>query len=198
MKRILLGSLFFAAFGLALAGPPVDYQLYCEVTDDVTMEMTFAFIGVASEVEGQLHVALIDGALEACVVVDGAVTVAAYPQGVDPATPDAEGSFALTFEVDGTTGDWVFVPGVEPEFETTIEEVPQVAVEGMRGAQENRAEAFQRAEGARARAEEHAGGPPMDVPGRGDDDEAEDDAEIEVEEGGPPVALPEPAAPGRP
>ena len=189
MKRILLSTLFLAAFGLALAGPPVDYQLYCEVV--VEEASTFVDVGVASEVEGQLHVALADGALAACVEVDGLVTVVGYPLGVEPDPDEPVISLSLTFEV--TEDGFVFVPDEEPTFDTTVTEVPQVAVDGKLGAMENRAEAFQRAEEARARAEERAGGPPMDAPGEGDDEETEDEVEIEDEEDGP-----EPATRGRP
>lgn len=174
MKRILLGILFLAAFGMALAGPPVDYQLYCEVEG----ELGEGPIGVASLVEEQLHVALVDGALEACDVVDGFVTVAGYPQGVDPTDPDTEASFFLTFDE-----AYAFVPDVDPQFETTIDEVPQVAIEGKLGAMQNRAEAFQRAEEARARAKERAGGPPFDVPVGDDDLEGEEEEEDEEGDG---------------
>ncbi len=193
MKRILLSTLFLAAFGLALAGPPVDYQLYCEVTDSETSMTTFEPVGVASEVEGERHVMLADGALAGCDDVEGFVTVDGYPQGIDPTAEGAVASFFLTFD-----DTFTFVADEEPLFETTLDEVPQVAVDGKLGAMQNRAEAFQRAEAARTRAEERAGGPPMDVPGEGDDGETEDDVEIEDEEDGPPMELPEPAKRGRP
>ena len=184
MKRVLLGTLFLAAFGLALAGPPVDYELYCEVEGELQS------VGVASEVDGARHVMLVDGALAGCDVVEGFVTVAGYPQGIDPTAEGAPASFFLTFDE-----TFAFVPDEEPLFETTLDEVPQVAVDGKLGAMQNRAEAFQRAEAARTRAEERAGGPPMDVPGKGDDGETEDDVETEDEEDGPPM---EPATRGRP
>jgi hypothetical protein len=201
MKRVLLGTLFLAAFGLALAGPPVDYQLYCEVVVDEVS--SFESVGVASEVEGERQVMLVDGALGACdgeVVVEGEgervfVTVAGYPLGVEPGTVDS--TFELRFEWVEDAAGWI--PDEEADDPvTTIDEVPQVAVDGKLGAMQNRAEAFQRAEEARARAEERAAGPPMDVPGEGDDEGAEEVVEIEGEEDGPPMELPEPATRGRP
>jgi hypothetical protein len=188
MKRILLGTLLLAAFGLALAGPPVDYQLYCVVEDVAGDEP----IGVASLVDDQLHVALIDGALAEC---EGTVVGMAEGEPVFTVT-------VFTFDESGELTDFqvAFTEDETLQPSTNAEELPAVAIEGMLGAQQNRADAFRMAEEARARGEEHAGGPPIDVPGEGDDEEegAEEEVEIESEEDGPPMELPEPATRGRP
>jgi len=171
MKRTLITLMFLALFGMALAGPPVDVQLVCGEGEDAPL------VGVASLVEDQLHVSLIDGALEAC--VDGVYGVA-----------DGETVFTLSYTVvDGAVTDVQVAFGADPEYLPTLTfaEVPEVAVEGKLGAQRNREAAFERATQAR----ERAGGPPMDVPGHGDDEGLEDDEDEE------PVDLPAPASRGR-
>ncbi len=177
MKRTLMTTLFLTLFGMALAGPPVDVRLVCGEGEDAPL------VGVASLVEDQLHVALIDGALEACT------------EGVYGVT-DGATVFTLSYTlVDGAIAD-VDVAYEDAAYEPTLTyaEVPEVAVEGKLGAQQNREAAFERAADARARAEERRGGPPAD----GDDEPSEDEAEEADEEaGGPPADLPAPAAAGR-
>ena len=186
MKRTLFTLMFLATFGMALAGPPVDYQLVCGTGEDAPL------VGVASLVEDQLHVALIDGALEAC--IDGAYGVA------DGATVF---TVSTTLE-DGVVTDVQVAFDADPEYvpALTYIEVPQVAVEGKLGAQQNREAARERATEARARADERLGGPPMEVPRGGDDSEEEVVEADEAADGGkkgngPPADLPAPANPGR-
>lgn len=188
MKRTLIITTFLAILGMALAGPPADFQLMCGEGEEATL------VGVANLVEDQLKVALIDGALEACVdgvygVADGATVFTMSYVLVDGALTDVQ----VVFEEDAA-----YAPALE------YEEVPAVAVEGKLGAQQNRAEAFERAAETRARAEERRGGPPSDAPGEGDDDgdDEEEDEEEEGEEGEdvgetPAEQLPAPAASGR-
>jgi hypothetical protein len=179
MKRTLITTLFLTLLGLALAAPPVDVRLVCGEGEDAPL------IGVASLVEDQLHVALIDGALEACTegvygVADGATVFAMSYTLVDGELTDVD----VAFE------DAAYAPTL------TYAQLPEVAVEGKLGAQQNREAAFARAEDARARAEERRGGPPAD----GDDDPSEDeDVGEEADEGagGPPADGPAPAAAGR-
>ena len=175
MKRLLLGILFLAAFGMALAGPPVDYQLYCE-GDAITGEPIGEPIGVLSVTEDAMHVALEEGAECANAVLfvvvpegESVVTVAVLDWTTDPPT--------VTETIETTEG--------EPETIDDIDlvEVPAVAIEGKLGAMQNRAEAFQRAEEARSRSEERAGGPPFDVPVGDDDLEGEEDEEDEDVDG---------------
>jgi hypothetical protein len=156
MKRILLSTLFLAAFGLALAGPPVDYQLYCGV------EGVLQPVGVASEVDGERQVMLVDGALDWCDSTDdGDVVVYGFLLGEEPV--DEGEAFSIVFAFDADEETWGLLVDVDDPV-TTIDEVPQVAVDGKLGAMQHRAEAFRMAEEARARAEEHAAGPPMELP----------------------------------
>lgn len=179
MKRTLITLMLLTLFGMALAGPPVDVRLVCGEGEDAPL------VGVASLVEDQLHVALIDGALEAC--TDGVYGVA-----------DGATVFAMSYTlVDGVLTD-VDVAYEDAAYAPTLTyaELPEVAVEGKLGAQQNREAAFERAAEARARAEERRGGPPAD----GDDEPSEDEdegEEAEEEAGGPPADLPAPAATGR-
>lgn len=177
MKRTLFTLMFLATFGMAFAGPPVDVQLVCGTGEDP------ALVGVASLVEDQLHVALIDGALEEC--TEGVYGIA-----------DGATVFTVSYTLeDGVVTDVQVVFDADPAYAPTLSyaEVPQVAVEGKLGAQQNREAAFERATQARERAPEHAGGPSVDAPA---DDGEEDEAEADGEErGGPPADLP--AARGR-
>ncbi len=181
MKRVLLTLMCLTTFGMAVAGPPVDVQLVCGEGEDAPL------VGVASLVEDQLHVALIEGALDAC--ADGVYGVA------DDATV-----FTVSFVVvDGVLDDVQVVFVADPEFvpALTYAEVPEVAALGKLGAQQNRAMAHERATQARERAAEHAGGPIMNAPDDGADGE-EEEVEAEGEEGdGPPADLPAPATRGR-
>lgn len=176
MKRSLIGTLLLTVFGMAFAGPPVDYQLTCDV------EVTPVLVGVASLVEDQLHVALIAGALEACPVVDDLYVVSGFLAGAETA------SFQLTFDMDGLMAGVAFVDDPEYAPDVNVEVVPEEAVAGKLGAQQNRAEAFARAQEAHERAQERAGGP------GGDDDEGPEGEGEDEGEGDVPGA----GAPGRP
>lgn len=190
MKRTLFTLMFLATFGMALAGPPVDVQIVCGTGEDASL------VGVASLVEDQLHVALIDGALEACDENLGVYGIA------DDATV-----FTVSYTLeDGVVTDVQVAFDADPAYEPTLTyaEVPEVAVLGKLGAQQNRAmareratQAHEQATQARERAAEHAGGPNMDVPDDGADGE-EEEVEADGEEGdGPPADLPAPATRGR-
>ena len=179
MKRTLFTLMFLATFGMALAGPPVDVQLVCGEGEDAPL------VGVASLVEDQLHVALIDGALEACVdgvygVTGGATLFTVNYTLLDGIVDDVQ----VVFDEESTD-----VPSI------TFAEVPEVAVEGKLGAQQNREAASERATQARERATEHRGDPPVDEPA--EDDSGEDDGEAAEDGDGPPADLPAPARAGR-
>ena len=160
-------------FGMALAGPPADYQLVCGDDPD-------ALVGVAMLVDDDLRVSLIDGALDACTegvygVSDGATLFTVHFTLLDGVVDDVEVVF-----VDEPTD----APSI------TYKELPEVAVEGKLRAQQNREAARERATQAHERADERRGGPPMDVPVGDDDGELEDDATESEED-------PAPAARGR-
>lgn len=184
MKRTLITATFLALFSMAFAGPPVDVQLTCGEGEDAPL------VGVASLVEDQVHVALIDGALAAC--VDGVFAVA-----------DGATLFTVTYTVDPDSGA---ITDVQVAFddpddlpELTYQEVPEVAVEGKLGAQQNRAAARERAAEARAHADERGDGPPAHARGGGDDEEEEEeDEDVEDEASdGPPADPTGSAASGR-
>ncbi len=179
MKRTLFPLMFLATFGMALAGPPVDYQLVCGTGEDASL------VGVASLVEDELRVSLIEGALEAC--EDGVYGVLG-----------GEAAFTVSFTVLDDELDLQVEFDADPDYVPALEyaELPAVAVAGKLGAQQNREAAFERAAQARERAAERRGGPPMDVPG--DDGDGEEEAEVDGEDGdGPPADLPAPAGHGR-
>jgi hypothetical protein len=152
MKRTLITLMSVAVFGMALAGPPVDVQLVCGEAEDAPI------IGVASLVEDRLHLSVIDGALEAC--LDGVFGVA-----------DGTTVFTVAYTLEDGVASGVQVTFAEDEAyapKLSYATVPEVAVEGMLGAQRNRAAAAERAAQARERAQEHAGEPPLDQPSDGD------------------------------
>jgi hypothetical protein len=174
MKRTLSTLMFLALIGMVLAGPPVDYQLVCGEGPDAPV------VGVASLVEDGLRVAYVEGALETCVdgifgVLDGERV---FTLSVTP-----EGAVAVAFD------DAAYAP------ELTYDEVPEVAVQGMLGAQQNRANA--RASAMEARERASGGGPPFDVPvGGGDGDDEQEDVEDEDGDGSP-ADVPAPTTRGR-
>jgi hypothetical protein len=174
MKRTLLTLMCSTLFGMALAGPPADFQLVCGDDPD-------ALVGVAMLVDDELRVSLIDGALDACTegvygVSDGATLFTVHFTLLDGVVDDVEVMFVEESAV---------VPS------TSFAELPEVAIEGKLRAQQNREAALGRATQARERANERRGGPPMDVPvGDDDDGDLEDDATESEED-------PAPAARGR-
>lgn len=162
MQRILVGIFTLALLGAAMAGPPVDYELFCDEVDDASV------IGVLSITEGKVHVALL--ADVACDTV-----IVAAPDGA----PDV--AVTLTADDEGlVVGVWI---DTEPYAgELSVQVVPQVALDGMLTAQRLRHAAMTAAqanqERARERVEERREGtPPEDAPaygapGRGAPDEA--------------------------
>ncbi len=174
MKRFLIGLLFLAAFGMALAQPPVDYQLSCEIEGELTV------IGVVSIVEDNVRVAVLEGVMCDAVLVT--------PEGAPfEATLELEeGVLVVTLTFDDDYFD-------DPEsIEWTLDEVPQEALDGMLRAQKNRAMAMELRDAAQERAQERGAGMRPDLP---EDDELEVDADD-----GPPdwLELPEPARAPRP
>jgi hypothetical protein len=114
MRRVFSSLVFVLVWGAAMAQPPVDYTLVCD--DEV--------VGTASYVDGELHVAWSEG-----VTCEGTLSVAQDSDLIVAIDTDADGRTTVTItDVDGS------VSGV-------AEELPQVAVDGMATAQENRAEA---------------------------------------------------------
>lgn len=114
MRRVFSSLVFVLVWGAAMAQPPVDYTLVCD--DEV--------VGTASHVDGELHVAWSEG-----VTCEGTLSVAQDSDLIVAVDTDADGRTTVTItDVDGS------VSGV-------AEELPQVAVDGMATAQENRAEA---------------------------------------------------------
>jgi hypothetical protein len=189
MKRTLITLMSMAVFGMALAGPPVDVQLVCGETEDAPI------IGVASLVEDQLHLSVIDGALEAC--LDGVFGVADGAT-VFTVTPLLDEAGAITDVQVTFAEDEAYAPSL------SYATVPEVAVEGMLGAQRNRAAAQERAAQARDQAHERAGEAPFGEPSDGDQDRDRDrdqDCDPTCDgdgPSGPPADLPAPANPGRP
>ena len=149
MKRFLIGLLFLAAFGMALAQPPVDYQLWCGEE----------IIGVVSITEDNVHVAVL--AEVTCDDPDGVVV-----------TPE-EAPFEFEFTDDGVRldfGDGVALVLAPDAYAA----VPQEALDGMLRAQKNRAMAMELRDAAQERAQERGAGMRPDLP---EDDELEVDAD---------------------
>ena len=171
MKRFLIGLLFLAAFGMALAQPPADYQLWCGEE----------IIGVVSITEDNVHVAVLEGVM--CDAVD--VTPEGAP--FEATLELVEGVLVVTLTFDDDYFD-------DPEsVELTLDEVPQEALDGMLLAQKNRAMAMELRDAAQERAQERGAGMRPDVPEDGDD------LEVEADDGPPGwLELPEPARAPRP
>jgi len=165
MKRFLIGLLFLAAFGMALA-QPVDYQLSCDIDGEPTV------IGVVSVVEDNYHVAVLAG-----VICDPVVVTPVDAPFTVELELDAEGDLVVTLYFD----DPAYV------FELTLVEVPQEALAGMQRAQELRAMAMERREFGQAQADERGAAMRPDVP-------EGDEFEVEIDDGPPAVLpLPDPA-----
>jgi hypothetical protein len=160
MRRILAGTFVLALLAVAIAGPPIDYEIYCGEGGEL--------IGVLSLTEGKVHAALVEGA--ECL---GEVVV----KGPDDAP---EISVAVNWEPEPPTATAAVDEG-EPEVVDLIV-VPEVAIDGMLNAQrlrtaamEMRREAAERGETDRDRdrsswddegapGDGEPGGPPADVP----------------------------------
>jgi hypothetical protein len=111
VNRILTTALFLMSLmvGIANAQPPVDYTLTCDGE----------VIGVVSYVDGQFHVAILEG-----VTCEGILSIAG----------DETLEVTLEWSDDGAI---VTIAGEQ----VLAEEVPEQALAGMVTAQENRAEA---------------------------------------------------------
>ncbi|MFO8150691.1 MAG: hypothetical protein R6T93_10360 [Trueperaceae bacterium] len=161
MRKLLASTFVLALLAVAIAAPPIDYDLTCG--DEL--------IGVLSLTEGKVHVALVEGA--SC--AGGAILVEG------PEVP------AVSVEVD----DWDAEPlvihvtiGVDDDAveadDVDLVMVPEVAIDGMLDAQrlraaamEMRREAAERGETDRDRiawddegapGDGEPGGPPADAP----------------------------------
>ena len=129
MKTFVMSVLLsFMLTSIATAQPPIDGMLLCDGE----------VIGVLSIVDGELHAALLEGATcdaEALSVAGELVAVVGEDVGV-----------TLTIDEDGVVIEFSFE--LEADAEPMTAEavvVPQEALDGMRKARENRAEAFERA-----------------------------------------------------
>lgn len=199
----------FALMGAAAAQPPVDYTLYCtEVDTEAEVDVEAAFeialedavmIGVATEVDGQMHVWLNED--WACDEGDAVVAVARHDASivveVDVAI-DEEGVVTMTF-LFGDESDESADAGISG----TATALPEVAIDGMANAHARRTAAFENRNrgseaSAAARAAAGVGERPQvdleDLEDEIDEEDVEDD-----EDGGRPALpdLPEPAGSGR-
>jgi hypothetical protein len=111
VRRVFAALLLTLVVGTAAAQPPVDYTLLC---DDVV-------IGAVSYVDGAYHVVLLAGA-----TCDPDLLSIAEDETMDVTLErDAEGVVTVTIGEDGAT--------------VLVDEVPQQALDGVRGAHANRA-----------------------------------------------------------
>ncbi len=174
MKRTWISAAFLVLAGMALAQPPVDYELYCGEGDEAPL------IGVASVTADHVHVALLAGATCDDIVV----------------APEAGFTVAIAADALGDATVTVAFDDPEVDAEVTVNQVPQVALDGMLGAHKLRAAAMERAAWGQARSEERSAGRPLDV------DDAENEPEGEdagpPAEAGRPADLPAGAGRGRP
>lgn len=147
MHRLVPAMLFLLALGLALA-QPVDYQIMC-VENDAT-----SLVGVVVVTEDGVRAAFEEG----WDCADGTLEVQdAFGETVDGVSVDVDGDGVVTLS--GDDG------GVIAEAEA--HELPEVAIEGMNGAQQNRAMAAQRRAAGQERAERARNGEtgrPDDLP----------------------------------
>ncbi|MFO8150240.1 MAG: hypothetical protein R6T93_08085 [Trueperaceae bacterium] len=175
MRKLLASTFVLALLAVAIAAPPIDYELTCG--EDL--------IGVLSLTEGKVHVALVEGAGDVeCDAVDG-VVVFIFEE--DP---------ELTVMIEWGDGQPVVtVENGAGLLDVDLIVVPQVAIDGMLDAQrlraaamEMRREAAERGETDRDRdrsswddegapGDGEPGGPPADVPpGDGEPGGPPDDA----------------------
>jgi len=132
-STILITTLLLFAMGGGLAAAtPVDYRLVCATDSDTVADAVM--IGVASEVDGRLHVRLVDG--WACDDPSLVFAVALHDESVvfDVAitVDDLDGVVTLTFSYDGDEG---------PSGDATS--LPQGAIDGMANAHALRTAAFE-------------------------------------------------------
>lgn len=174
-----------ALVGAAAAQPPVDYTLLC--TEHVEELEDAVPIGVATVVDGQLHVWLSAGwACEDTVV---AVALRDDTDVIEVTVDTEHGVVTLTF------GD------EEAALSSEATALPQQAIDGMTNAHARRTAAFeQRGRGAEtaAAAREAAGGaerPQVDLDQIDDLDDEDEDVDLDEQPARP--NLPEPAGSGR-
>ncbi len=158
MRKLLASTFVLALLAVAIAAPPIDYDLTCGEE----------LIGVLSLTEGKVHVALVEGA--SCETEDGVVVV--VPEGAPEISVDV---------VWATEPPTVTATVGEDDAEVVdLVVVPQVAIDGMVDAQrlraaamEMRREAAERGEADRDRiawddegapGDGEPGGPPADAP----------------------------------
>lgn len=130
MKNVWMGMVWMVLLGAAMAQAPEDYTLLCD--GDV--------FGTAAYVDGELRVALSEG-----VTCEGTVSVG------------QDGDLIVTLELADDGATLVTITDLEGSVSAVAEagEVPQVAIDGMATAQEQRAEAGAEADTS-ANAEEGA------------------------------------------
>lgn len=194
MQRLLTATIFLITLGLAFAQPPVDYTLLCEV--DVEGEVQTSVVGAASYVDGELHVALDEG-----VTCEGTLTV------------EQDDTLTVDIVFDDATGETTVTLVTADETDTdpsgVAQTLPEEAIAGMVGAQENRAaaadrraDAEEKADAARERGEDASEEATEDLPETPDETPEEPEAAVEqaTEVGGAASvdAKPDEAGKGRP
>jgi hypothetical protein len=169
MRKFLASTFVLALFAVAFAGPPIDYELFCETeVDPVPVQQ---LIGVLSLTEGGVHVALVEGA--SC--AEGIVVV-----------PGPDSAPVVLVEVEDWDAEPLVVMVTIGEVDDAVEAdvvvvVPQVAVTGMLNAHSLRAAAMLLRDEAAAR---------RDAARAGEHDASDDREASGPPEGVPPVAPP--------
>jgi hypothetical protein len=175
MRRILASTFVLGLLAVALAAPPIDYELNCGEE----------LIGVLSLTEGKVHVALVEGA--SC---DGVLSVE---------IPD--GAPAIAVEVDWSTEPPTATATVDDVAAEVVDliVVPDVAIDGMLTAQRLRAAAMEMRREAAERGETDRDRTSWDdegAPGEGEPAGPPDDAPRGDGPGGPPDDAPRGDGPG--
>jgi len=193
MRRILAGVFVLTLLAVALAAPPIDYELTCGEGGEL--------IGVLSLTEGKVHVALVAEA-----VCDGVDVFVSGPDGApeigvivdwdtDPPTVTV-----TVDEAEADDVDLVVVPPVAVDGMLNAQRLRAAAMERRAEAMERHAEAMEKREEAYARREAAREGRAWD----GEDGEEGDDPPAGPPEdlppgdrpGGPPAVLPPVEGPG--
>jgi hypothetical protein len=128
MRKILAGTFVLALLAVALAGPPIDYELTCGEDGEL--------IGVLSLTEGKVHVALVEDAkCDVTLVVKGPDDAPAISVAVnwDAEPPTA---MAAVDEVDVEVVDLIVVPEVAIDGMLTAQRLRTAAMEMRREAAE--------------------------------------------------------------
>jgi hypothetical protein len=146
----ILAALFALLLIGSAAAQPVDYILECTTTDDVTDDVTVEIIGLVSFVDNTYRVAVLEGA-----TCEGTLSLAETDLEVEVAIAGDLTTITIT---DPNAGEEADAPLVE------VVQVPQVALDGMMGAAENRAAAGERrGQGEETAAEKRAERQPEQV-----------------------------------